>query len=171
MRASAIFTVLLLVLTPVIGCKDDAPRRSSSEGTQPPPSATPLPTGHLQIAEASAAGDVEPLVREALARASAAHRRLIVYVGATWCEPCQRFHRAAAQGELDASFPNLDVLAFDLDRDGERLASAGYVSKYIPLFALPSADGSASGKQVEGGVKGDGAVAYLTPRLKGLLAM
>jgi thiol-disulfide isomerase/thioredoxin len=166
--------VLLLVVTPpalLAGCKDDAPRPSSSEGTQPPPSATPLPTGHLQIAEASAGGDVEPLVREALARASAMHRRLIVYVGATWCEPCQRFHRAAAQGELDASFPDLDVLAFDLDRDGERLASAGYVSKYIPLFALPSADGSASGKQVEGGVKGDGAVAYLTPRLKGLLAM
>ena len=167
------FCVLALALpaplTLAAGCKDDAPR--PSEGSKPPLSATPQPMGHVQIAEAPAAGDVEPLVRDALSKASAMHRRLIVYVGATWCEPCQRFHRAAAQGELDASFPDLDVLAFDLDRDGERLASAGYVSKYIPLFALPSADGSASGKQVEGGVKGDGAVAYITPRLKGLLAM
>ncbi len=125
----------------------------------------------MQLEDAPTAGDVEPLVRASLARATAAKRRLIVYAGAKWCEPCQRFHHAAEQGELDASFPDLNILVFDMDRDSERLASAGYVSKYIPLFALPAADGSSSGKQVEGGVKGDGAVAYITPRLKGLLQM
>lgn len=171
MRASAALPLLLLVLAPAVACNDDAPRGSSGQGNKPPLAATPQPMGHLQLAEATATGDVEPLVRDALAKATAMHRRLVVYVGATWCEPCKRFHRAAAEGELDASFPDLDILAFDLDRDGERLASAGYVSKYIPLFALPNADGTASGKQVEGGVKGDGAVAYITPRLKGLLAM
>jgi hypothetical protein len=51
-----------------------------------------------------------------------------------------------------------------------RLSAAGYVSKFIPLFALPKADGSASGKQVEGGIKGDGAVGYMAQRLEGLLA-
>jgi len=35
---------------------------------------------------------------------------------------------------------------------------------------LPAQDGRASGKQVEGGIKGEGAVAYMTPRLKDLLA-
>jgi hypothetical protein len=93
-----------------------------------------------------------------------------VYVGATWCEPCQRFHHAAERGELDAAFPTVTVLAFDLDRDRERLASAGYVSKYIPLFALPGPDGTASGKQIEGGVKGDGAVGNIVPRLKEMLS-
>ena len=157
-------------VTALGGCKDDA---SPSEAARPSSSAAapPAPTGHLQIEEAPAAGEVETLVRGALAKASARKRRLIVYAGASWCEPCQRFHKAAAGGEFDAAFPDLDILSFDIDRDGERLASAGYVSKLIPLFALPQADGSASGKQVEGGVKGDGAVAYLTPRLKGLLAM
>jgi hypothetical protein len=62
------------------------------------------------------------------------------------------------------------MLVFDLDRDGERLASAGYVSKYIPLFALPKTDGTSSGKQIEGGIKGEGAVAYITPKLQALLA-
>jgi hypothetical protein len=144
------------------------PGVSNRADASPAPAA---PAGHVQIDEAPATGDVEPLVRAALARASSAKRRLIVYAGAKWCEPCQRFHHAAEQGELDASFPDLNILVFDMDRDGERLASAGYVSKYIPLFALPAADGSSSGKQVEGGVKGDGAVAYITPRLKGLLQM
>jgi thiol-disulfide isomerase/thioredoxin len=93
-----------------------------------------------------------------------------VYVGAGWCEPCQRFHRAAESGELDALFPSLTMLEFDLDRDAQRLAAAGYSSKYIPLFALPTPDGKASGKQIAGAIKGENAVAYIAPRLKELLA-
>jgi thiol:disulfide interchange protein len=125
---------------------------------------------HVQISPAPAAGDVEPIVREEIARAAAERRRLVVYVGAEWCEPCQRFHNAARDGQLDAVFPDLTLLEFDLDRDGKRLQSAGYTSRYIPLFALPAPDGRSSGKQVEGGIKGEGAVGYVTARLKDLLA-
>jgi hypothetical protein len=128
------------------------------------------PVEHLRVMQGPSAIAIEPVVREELARAAGEKRKLVVYVGATWCEPCQRFHRAAESGQLDATFPDLTLLEFDLDRDGQRLASAGYTSKYIPLFALPTADGRASGKQVEGGIKGDGAVAYITPRLQQLLA-
>jgi hypothetical protein len=124
----------------------------------------------VELSAAPATGDVEPIVREEIARAAAERRRLVVYVGAAWCEPCQRFHGAARDGLLDATFPDLTLLEFDLDRDGQRLSSAGYTSKYIPLFALPATDGRASGQQVEGGIKGEGAVAYITPRLKELLA-
>jgi thiol-disulfide isomerase/thioredoxin len=117
------------------------------------------------------AGEVASIVRDAMAGAEREHRRVVVYVGATWCEPCQRFHAAAQSGELDALFPDLSILVFDADRDAERLKAAGYVwTKYIPLFALPGTDGRASGKQIEGGIKGDGAVSYLTPRLADLLA-
>jgi hypothetical protein len=115
-------------------------------------------------------GDVAALVRTERTRAIASHRQLLVYVGAVWCEPCQRFHHAAEHGELDASFPGLTVLEFDLDRDRERLAAAGYTSRYIPLFAVPKEDGTASGKQVEGGIKGDGAVEFITAKVKDLLA-
>ena len=105
--------------------------------------------------------------------ASAEKRIVVVYVGATWCEPCQRFHHALEGGELTHVEPlaHLTLLEFDLDRDRERLAAAGYQSKYIPLFALPGPDGRSSGKQVEGGIKGDGAVSYMVPRLSALLAL
>jgi hypothetical protein len=129
----------------------------------------PPPAPHLRVISAPPEGAVEPIVREELARAEVDKRRLVVYVGASWCEPCQRFHGAAQSGQLDATFPDLTLLEFDLDRDSERLAAARYVSRLIPLFALPSPDGSASGKQVEGGIKGEGAVGYITPRLQGLL--
>jgi len=129
----------------------------------------PEPPRHVDLVSAPVGDEVPALVRAELARASADRRDLLVYVGATWCEPCQRFHRAAAAGQLDASFPSLRLLEFDSDRDSERLASAGYRSRLIPLFAVPSPDGRASGRQIEGSIKGEGAVAQIAPRLRALL--
>jgi hypothetical protein len=154
------------------GCKarqDGAP--APAEGSNSAPASSTSSGGHVRIVEAPSDGDVRQAVRDAVAEASRARgdRGLVVYVGASWCEPCRRFHEAALGGKLDDSFPGLTLLEFDLDRDRERLAAAGYVSKYIPLFALPEADGSASGKQVEGAIKGEGAVAFIEPRLRGLL--
>ena len=122
----------------------------------------------LEIVSVSAGDeDVRALVtRERAARPG---RPLLVYVGAPWCEPCRRFHEAAAGGKLDAAFPGLVLLELDADRDGERLKRAGYSSRLIPLFAVPGPDGGASGRQIEGSIKGDGAVAEISPRLAALL--
>ena len=114
-------------------------------------------------------GDVPTIVKRELERAARDRRQLLVYVGATWCEPCQRFHRAAAEHKLDRDFPQLRLLEFDDDRDAARLAMAGYSGKYIPLFARPGADGRGTGRQIEGSVKGDGAVGEIAPRLHALL--
>ena len=98
-------------------------------------------------------------------------RRVLVYVGASWCEPCQRFHDAVASGGLDADprFGELRLVEFDLDHDADRLREAGYAARLIPLLAVPLADGRASGKQMEGSIKGEGAVAQMAPRLSALL--
>jgi len=96
-------------------------------------------------------------------------RAVLVYAGATWCEPCQRFHEAAGRGELDSDLPNVTLIELDADRDRDRLRAAGYAPAYIPMFALPGPDGRASGKQIEGSVKGGEAVREITPRLKQLL--
>jgi thiol-disulfide isomerase/thioredoxin len=125
---------------------------------------------HLTFTPAPEAADAAALIAEAQAHSLAAHRRLLVYVGASWCEPCRYFHDAAVQGALDGPFGSVDVLAFDLDRDRERLERAGYRSDLIPLLALPGPSGRASGRQMEGSIKGPGAVAQMTPRLQVLLA-
>jgi thiol-disulfide isomerase/thioredoxin len=125
---------------------------------------------HVEWRAAPPAGNVPELVRAELARARSDGRRLLVYVGATWCEPCRRFHDATTAGKLDNELGTLRLLEFDLDRDEPRLREAGYVSQLIPLFAAPAADGRASGRQIEGSIKGDGAVGQILPRLKGLLA-
>jgi thiol-disulfide isomerase/thioredoxin len=114
--------------------------------------------------------DVAETVRREVVRAKADKRDLLVYVGATWCEPCQYFHKAAAAGELDTTFPGLRLVEFDLDRDRDSLIRAGYISKMIPQFAVPRDDGSSSGEQIEGSIKGPRAVEQITPRLKALLS-
>jgi hypothetical protein len=123
----------------------------------------------VDLVPAPPTGDVQELVRRELARAKNDGHRLLVYVGAAWCEPCQRFHHAARNGQVDALFPGLRLIEFDLDRDKERLEAAGYKSKMIPLFAVPREDGTGSGEQIEGSIKGPGAVDQIAPRLQALL--
>lgn len=148
---------LLIAVGLLAGCRAD-------RSPQPDPV-----TSHVEIILAPENEDVQAMVVRELGRAKTDGRDLLVYVGATWCEPCQRFHDAAAAGELDRVFPTLRLLSFDLDRDRERLEQAGYESKLIPLFALPREDGTGDGEQIEGSVKGAGAVPEITPRLRKLL--
>lgn len=144
------------------GCDGDTRASATDKGA--------MPKGPVEIVAAPDEDDTAEVVRRELVRAKGDGKRLLVYVGATWCEPCERFHEAAKAGKLDATFPGLRLLEFDLDRDQDRLKRAGYRSKMIPLFAIPREDGTGSGEQIEGGLKGDKAVSNLTGRLRQLLA-
>jgi hypothetical protein len=127
------------------------------------------PPRKLELIDAPKADDVAPLIAQEYARAQRDHKKLLVYLGATWCEPCVKFHVAAAKGDLDQVFGDLRMLVFDADRDNEALERAGYKYNLVPLFALPNADGRASGKQIEGSVKGAHYVEQISPRLRALV--
>ena len=124
-------------------------------------------TPHLEWVEAPAQGDVDILVKEQLAHSAGHH--VLVYVGAKWCEPCRHLHEAALSGALAHEFSDVRFFAFDLDRDRDRLIAAGYRSALIPLLVVPEANGRAGLARMSGSIKGDGAVAQITPRLKALL--
>jgi thiol-disulfide isomerase/thioredoxin len=108
-------------------------------------------------------------IKSQLDRAKQDKKKLLVYVGATWCEPCQRFHKAAEAGELDTVFPDLRFIDLDDDADASVIAELGCASRLIPLFAIPDANGHCTERRVEGGIKGDGAVGYMSPRLRALV--
>ena len=117
------------------------------------------------------AGAIEPWVQQQVELADAAHLRVLVYVGATWCEPCQRFHEAVQRGELNGALNGLRFLEFDQDRDASALKVAGYSYQYIPVLALPDPDGRNHGRMITGSIKGPNAVKEnLVPRLQALLA-
>lgn len=165
--------VLVTLLGGVWACSVEAPaggapaRTGAEKGpaVDGPAAAQPRP----EFVPAGA-GDVDAVVREALTAATAEQRRLVVYVGATWCEPCEAFHAAVERGELDEALAGVRFLDFDSDRDGARLSAAGYGGRLIPRFVLPEADGRGSDQRMEGGIKGSGAVQHIMGRLGPLLA-
>jgi thiol-disulfide isomerase/thioredoxin len=137
-------------------------------------SAAPAPTAPARpdlIPAPAGAADVTPFIAGEVARARASTRRVLVYVGASWCEPCRRFHDALSAGELDRPLAGWRFVEFDYDADHVALERAGYTSQLIPLFTLPKPDGSASDRHIEGSIKGPAAVAQnLLPRLRELIA-
>jgi thiol-disulfide isomerase/thioredoxin len=148
-----------------------APAASEAEpAASPGPSPSRVQQGP-EIIAAPADGDVVEYVNSERLRAQADDRQLLVYVGASWCEPCRYFHDAAVDGSLDQVFPRLRLLEFDLDRDRDRLTAAGYSSRMIPLFVVPGPDGRAGPRRTEGGIKGPRAVDNLQPRLEALLRL
>lgn len=139
-------------------------------GTIEAPASSAEVAGKLELVDAPArTADIAAYVAPLVPRAAAEHKKLVVYVGAAWCEPCRYFHAAAAAGELDSKLGDVRLVVFDADRDGEALRAAGYTAPMIPLFALPAADGQASGMQIAGSVKGEAAVAQIAPRLRTLV--
>jgi len=101
--------------------------------------------------------------------AASGDERIVVYVGASWCGPCQEFHAALERGELDDELAGVKFLEYDADVDNERLENAGYGGRMIPRFALPGPDGRFAGKKIEGGIKGEGVVKHIMDRLLPLL--
>ena len=135
--------------------------------------AAPVPSGQRPVFVRGPTNGtpIAPYVAQALSEGQRGHFNVLVYVGATWCEPCQRFHQAVLAGEFDSILPGAHLVEFDLDADRDALGAAGYSSKLIPLFCVPKADGTASDRRLEGSIKGAEAVRQnLLPRMRSFLA-
>ncbi len=165
---------LALALLLAASCRTTESIDSDPPPKKPAPTATVAPAAAKVEVGAKArgiemipapAGDVAEIVKAARASARAHGRSLMVYIGAVWCEPCQRFHHAADEGKLDDKFPTLSLVVFDLDADGDRLKRAQYAPGYIPYFGVPGDDGHATSNATEGAIKGEGAIDHITPRL------
>ena len=165
----------------VLACQE--PPRRTKQPTQPvlrratTAAQTPMAKKRVRqgpkaewITAPNTVSDMATYVAEQLQVATKDKRTLVVYVGATWCEPCKRFHDSVSDGSLDDTFPTVRFLEFDADVHEEAIIKAGYASKYIPFFTLPDASGRPQGKHIMGAVKGEGAEPFIVPKLKALLS-
>src|SRR5579871_5708124 len=139
---------------------------TTSASPDPPPSSSTLSGSSARNRKVEwvalpKQGDPAAFVRTEIERARHDEKKLVIYVGAKWCEPCQRFHQAAEAGSLDASFPDLRLIDLDHDADEAAVGGLGCGSQMIPLFSLPDATGHCTDQRAEGGIKGDGAVSYI----------
>lgn len=149
----------------LIGCSSKSP---APEPKSEPQAATVAAKAKPRFVPTAAGKAVADEVRGVVT--ASAGEQIVVYVGASWCEPCQEFHAALERGELDDQLAGVKFVEYDSDVDNERLESAGYGGRLIPRFALPGADGRFGGEKIEGGIKGEGATKHIMDRLLPMLA-
>lgn len=109
----------------------------------------------MKLLEATRDLDALSLIRTKRLEARAEGRVLVVYVGATWCEPCKRLRVEVKSGRLDERLGKLTLLAFDADADRDGLDAAGYRYRFVPFVALPGPDGRPVDAQQATGRGGD----------------
>lgn len=138
------FVVALALLacnpTPKEAAKADPTATTVAAAT----SALPVPPksgGKIQVVPAAQDSDALSAIRTERLKAKADGRVLVVYVSATWCEPCKKLKEEIEAGRLDNRYGKTTLLAFDADKDVDRLGAAGYTFKFVPYVALPGADG------------------------------
>ena len=165
-RGLLLFSLPLLVACPPPSGEPEP--AASSPQVAPAAPAPATPPGPEMVLATRGGASVQEQVRAALA--STDGRRLVVYVGATWCEPCRRFHDAVEAGQLDEQLAGVRFLEFDHDAHHDGLEVAGYLKRFVPVFAIPQPDGRASSRIHQGAVKGPGAVDFILPRLEALLS-
>ncbi|MFK7986428.1 MAG: TlpA family protein disulfide reductase [Sandaracinaceae bacterium] len=162
-RADGGFALVCLVV--LVGCTPAEPAAVLPE----PATQETRPSGPQLTFVQAEPGDVAAQVMGFMAEARADARVPLVYVGATWCEPCQYFHRAAVAGELDDELPRMALLEFDRDHDGDRLEAAGYGSRMIPLFVVPDDAGRGTERRIEGSIHGPTSPQQIAPRLRAIV--
>ncbi len=127
------------------------------------------PSGKVELVTAIAAGQAAASIADEIALATTDNKRCVVYVGATWCEPCKRFKKALLAGELDTELQGARLLEFDADLDKSRLNAAGYSWRYVPFFAVPRLGGDNSGRVTAGVPSKSAPMAPLAKRIATLL--
>lgn len=168
MRSERSLVVLLLIA----GCDAPSVTAAQSARSSVPTAASQSLVGRPELVvvpEAVSSG--REFVKQELARAKQDNKKLVIYVGGESCEPCRRFHEAVQAGKLDRELAGVRFLDFDIEEHGPLLADADMActSKLVPLFALPTEDGTCSDRRTEGGIKGDRAVGFILPRLQAIL--
>lgn len=162
--------VLALAVAFAAGACRSRERKQAAPAGSARATATPSTTRPYFVKAPEQLETAQPFLKEQMSSARAAGERVLVYVGASWCDPCERFHEAVEAGELDAMLAGTRLVEFDADRHTEALGAAGYAFRMIPVIAEPDAEGAASGRQLTGSIKGPEAVhGNLVPRLKALL--
>src|SRR5215216_4838017 len=81
-------------------------------------------SGKRNLSAPATKSPLEQFVQQHVEEADASGARVLVYVGATWCEPCQRFHKALESGQLDEDLAGTKFIEFDSDRDAAELRAA-----------------------------------------------
>jgi hypothetical protein len=146
---------LCLVTLAAVGCQ------SRPSPTQPPAGAR-----GFELDEVAPGRPLAVVLSDGAAKAKAKGLRPFLYIGATWCQPCQKLHRSLDDERMVDAFRGTYVIHLDLDAWERELPSVGLRVAQVPVFFQLDAQGKPTGKSLDGGAWNEDVPAEMAPPLK-----
>ncbi len=107
--------------------------------------------------------DVVRVAARFAAEAVAAGETPVIYVGATWCQPCLLYKKSLDDPRMKAAHEGVRVL--EADADLHDLSALGISPNGIPHWATVDASGVSDGRAIDGGAWGDNTPENMAPAL------
>ena len=111
----------LVVLALALAACNPTPKEAAKVDPSPSPSpststSTTKTGGKIVVLPAAQDSDALSAIRTERLKAKAEGRVLVVYVSATWCDPCKKLKEEIEAGRLDDRYGKTTLLAFDADK-------------------------------------------------------
>ena len=156
----------IFVAVVAAGCSKDDKAPSSSTSTTTGATTAAAKTASASWAVVKKGGDLAGLVKAEIAKAQAAAKKPVVYIGASWCPPCAAIKKYKTDPQMAAAFEGTYIIELDVDDwKAEDLAALRYNAKAVPIFIAVDADAKAKGPTIDGGAWGDNIPANMAPPL------
>ena len=108
-----------------------------------------------------------PLLDAAFAQYTTADKKHVVYIGATWCDPCRQLKRYRHDPRMVDAFAGSVIVVLDADEwHDEELDVLKLSDGTLPVFFAVDAHGKALGPSINGGAWGDNIPENMAPPLK-----
>lgn len=145
------------------GCKE-RPSSSTSTTTGAAPARTKSAAEDWSVIDKG--GSLATLVEAEVAKAEATGKKHVVYIGATWCPPCQAIKKYKSDPQMVTAFAGTHVIELDVDDwTAPDLTALGYKASSVPVFIAVDKDGKAKGPTIDGGAWGDNIPTNMAPPL------
>lgn len=115
-----------------------------------------------------ATAPIAPALASFAKDATAAGKKPIAYLHASWCGPCQAIENThATDAKMIDAFAGTAIASLDIDAaDPKALGALGMSPSAIPVFYKLDADGKPTGAKIDGGAWGDNIPDNMAPPLK-----
>ena len=154
---------LLVPLLILVACDDGKASTESPDGDTKAEAKPAAEAWSKVAAGASLAGKIKARVADA----EKAKLKPVVYVGATWCEPCLAIKKHRDDPRMKEAFTGVAIIEVDMDQwKSEQFAELNMKPSAIPVFYAVGSDGKATGKEIDGGAWGDNIPENMAPPLK-----
>jgi hypothetical protein len=160
-------TLCLALVLLGAGCQKKTPEPDAHALREPP--RMPEPTvghGFVLIEVNPTDGPLPAALQREAGKATQQHLKPFVYIGATWCAPCNAIKHNLDKPIMIDAFKGTYIMKLDFDAWEDKLPGAGLQHEAVPVFFALDASGKPTGRMIDGGAWGNDTPENIAPALK-----